>query len=88
MLMVNNVPEDTVVTSDSTGSASAPILYSCIVRYKEAYYQELEHFLSAVLDSTQTLAVQEKDTVLCSSLATACEESCKTHLVQKFSSVI
>ena len=83
MLSLNNVPEDTVVASSSKGSTSSPLLHSFPTRYKEAYYQELEHFLSAVLDSTQTLSVKEQDTIRCSTLAIACEESCKTSLVQK-----
>lgn len=83
MLVLNNPSEDTVVASDSTGFTSSPLLHSFPTRYKEAYYQELEHFLSAVLDSAQTLFVTEQDTIRCSTLAIACEESCKTSLVQK-----
>ena len=85
MISLNNVPDDTVVSSGPAGFTSSALVHSFPTRYKEAYYQELEHFLDVVLDSTQTLCVQEQDTVRCSSLAVACEESCKTKKVQKLS---
>ena len=83
MISLNNVPDDTVVSSGPVGFTSSTLVHSFPTRYKEAYYQELEHFLDVVLDSTQTLCVQEQDTVRCSSLAIACEKSCKTKEVQK-----
>ena len=83
MVVCNNPSEDSVVVSGSTGFTSSPLLHSFPNRYQEAYYQELEHFLSAVLDSNQTLFVTEQDTLRCSTLAIACEESCKTSQVQK-----
>ena len=85
MISLNNVPDDTVVSSGPAGFTSSALVHSFPTRYKEAYYQELEHFLDVVLDSTQTLCVQEQDTVRCSSLAIACGESCKTKEVQKLS---
>ena len=83
MLALNNISEDSVVSSNSAGFTSSPLVHSFPIRYREAYYRELEHFLGVVLDPSQPLLVQEKDTIRCSCIAMACEKSSKTKQVEK-----
>ena len=83
MLALNNIPDDSVVSSNSAGFTSSPLVYSFPSRYREAYYRELEHFLDVVLDPSQPLLVQEDDTIRCSRVASACEKSSKSKKMEK-----
>ena len=80
MLALNNVPEDSVVSSNSAGFTSSPLT---LTRYKEPYYRELEHFLGVVLDPSQPLLVEPEEAIRCSRIATACEKSSKSKQVEQ-----
>ncbi len=77
MLQVLNVPEKPVICFDGVGSSMPPLQYSFPQRYKDAYLQEMECFLSSVLDPSIPIPVTKRSVLLCSRIAEACEKSLK-----------
>lgn len=59
------------------GINHAPYSSSCVARYEVAYRNELDHFVNCVLDRTAPLRVTDRDTILVSRVADACEQSLK-----------
>ncbi len=74
MLQVLNVPEKPVICFDGVGSSMPPLQYSFPQR---AYLQEMECFLSSVLDPSIPIPVTKRIVLLCSRIAEACERSLK-----------
>lgn len=74
----NEQPVHCVTTQYSqNGQRTPPIWYSFASRFKLAYYKEMEHFLDVVLGNAQP-AVQAKEILAVSKIATACEESARS----------
>ena len=87
MLQVVNVPIDPVLKFDKEGGGSPPFLHSFSDRYREAYLQEMETFLSLVLDPSLPCPVRKEEVVLSARIADACETSLKEGRVVTFDPV-
>lgn len=77
MLRVENVHKDPVQSANSDGVTSSTYLHSFPERYKQAYREELNHFVDVVLDPSIPLCVTKEQTLLSSRIAEACEISAK-----------
>ncbi|XP_008211381.1 myo-inositol 2-dehydrogenase [Nasonia vitripennis] len=74
----NEQPMHCVTTQyGQNGQRRPPIWYSFASRFKLAYYKEMEHFLDVVLGKAQP-AVQAKEILAVSKIASACEESARS----------
>ena len=77
MLRVENIHKDPVQSATSDGVTSSTYLHSFPDRYKQAYDEELNHFIDVVLDPSIPLSVTKDETLLASRIAEACEISAK-----------
>lgn len=77
MLRVENIHKDPVQSASSDGVTSSTYLHSFPDRYKQAYHEELNHFIDVVLDPSIPLSVTKEQTLLASQIAKACEKSAK-----------
>ena len=77
MLRVENVHKDPVQAANSDGVTSSTYLHSFPNRYKQAYREELNHFIDVILDPSIPLCVTKEQTLLSSRIAEACEISAK-----------
>ena len=77
MLRVENIHEVPVERADCNGVTSSVYQHSFPDRYKQAYREELNHFVDVVLDPSIPLRVTKEQTLLASRIAEACERSTK-----------
>lgn len=77
MLRVENIHKDPVQTANCDGVTTSTYLHSFPDRYKQAYHEELNHFIDVVLDPSVPLRVTKEQTLLSSRIAEACEISAK-----------
>ena len=77
MLQVENIHDKPVCCSNKDGVHDTRMTHSFPQRYKQAYENELEHFLDTVLDPTTHPCVVRNDALLASRVATACERSAR-----------
>ena len=77
MLRVENIEETPVQSANSDGVTSSVYLHSFPNRYKQAYHEELNHFIDVILDPSVPLSVTKEQTLLASRIAEACERSAK-----------
>lgn len=85
MLQAGNVLENTVVKSDANGVVSQKPLHFFLERYKEAYREELEHFVRVVQGEAEPeVSGLEGERALV--LAEAAEQALKTGRTQRLES--
>ena len=77
MLRVENIHKTPLQEATGEGVTSAVYQHSFPDRYKQAYHEELNHFVDAVLDPSVPLLVTKEQTLLSSRIAEACERSAK-----------
>ena len=77
MMRVENVHETTVQSATQDGIRSMPYHGSFPDRYKQAYLDELDHFVDVMLDPSVPLIVTKEQTLLATRIAEACERSAK-----------
>jgi len=73
----NQQPIQDVESSNGSERKTCPMYYSFASRYHAAYMNEMEHFLN-VVEGTEELIVNPRDTLAVSKIASACEESART----------
>ena len=74
MISLNNVPEEPVVVCGKNGCLHTPFQHASPQRYKEAYRNELDHFINVVLGK-EKLKVTEEDTLGAMRIVDACIRS-------------
>ena len=72
-----NVHETTVQSATQDGIQSMPYHRSFPDHYKQAYLEELDHFIDVMLDPSIPLSVTKEQTLLVTRIAEACERSAK-----------
>lgn len=77
MLKVENVHETPIQTATGDGITSSVYQHSFPERYKQAYRDEMNHFIDVILDPSVPLLVTKEQTLLASRIADACERSAK-----------
>ena len=77
MLRVENVHETPVQGATADSITSSVYQHSFPERYRQAYREELNHFIDVVLDPSVPLRVTKEQTLLASRIADACERSAK-----------
>ena len=77
MVRVENIVKDPLQSANNGGIISSLYLHSFPDRYKQAYHEELNHFVDVVLDPSIPLRVTKEQTLLASRIAEACERSAK-----------
>ena len=76
-MRVENVHETTVQSATQDGILSMPYHQWFPERYKQAYREELDHFVDVMLDPSIPLSVTKEQTLLATRIAEACEISAK-----------
>jgi myo-inositol 2-dehydrogenase/D-chiro-inositol 1-dehydrogenase len=77
MMRVENVHETTVQSATPDGIRSMPYHHSFPERYRQAYLEELDHFIDVMLDPSILLSVTKEQTLLATRIAEACGRSAK-----------
>ena len=77
MLRVENIHKNPVQEANRDGVTSAVYQHSFPDRYKQAYVEELDHFIDVVLDPSVPICVTKEQTLLASRITEACEKSAK-----------